>query len=164
MKRLPAFFVTILLCLGVLLAHAQSNGNGESDEYNLFLSVLAVAFFSVMIGAAVAGSIAVTALLVTLFLMVSAGILSTGILVGVYKRSLMAGFKTALLIACSAAGFFFGGAGLYLANRVFHLHLKTSIAFSAGSFGGLIGGLLLAFAASAIIRLLLVYFRRKLSF
>jgi hypothetical protein len=119
---------------------------------------------SVIAGAVLAGSIAVLLLLLLGLALVSAGILSTSIVVGLYKRSFTAGFRVFLLLFCSMAGLATGGLGLWLINRFFHLHWIPRIAALTGAGGGFIGGLLLGLVLFILIRVFLKYCRQKLSF
>ncbi|HMI62128.1 MAG TPA: hypothetical protein VK518_14510 [Puia sp.] len=136
----------------------------DDGEFNLFLLTLAIAFFSIMIGAILVGSILVTIFLLSLLVLVSVGILSTGILVGFYRRSLGAGFSTALLIICSLGGILLGAISLVIINNIFNIHLTPSTAALAGACSGLLGGFLLGFVLARIIRVFMNYCRQKLSF
>ncbi|HWK04350.1 MAG TPA: hypothetical protein VNS58_11995 [Puia sp.] len=133
------------------------------DEFNMFLLVLAITFFSVVIGAVIVGSFAAVLLLFFLFGLVSAGILTASLIVGLYTRSFSAGFKTLLVIVCSLGGIAAGSIALLLVNRIFRLHLSHTAAIGSGAAGGLVGGILLGLSISFIVRLLTDYFRKKLA-
>jgi hypothetical protein len=134
------------------------------EDFNLFLMAFGIAFVCVMVGAVLAGSIAVMGLLLALFALISAGIASTGVLVGLYRRSLAAGFRTILYIGCSLAGMLAGAPVFWLINRLFHMHLNPRTAALTGACSGLLGGLLLGVVLFSLIRLFLDYCRQKLSF
>ncbi|MBS1603757.1 MAG: hypothetical protein JST42_13895, partial [Bacteroidetes bacterium] len=117
----------------------------------------------IIIGATIVGSAAATLVLLLLFALVSAGILSAGILVGLYRRSLSAAFTTILSLICCGTIMIAGAISFSLINRIFHIDLTTSTALLIGAFSGLLGGLLLSFTLSGIIRTFLNYCRQKLS-
>ena len=165
MKLLLTTFFVALLTLLVLPGYAQTSPTPQpDDEFNLFLLSLAIAFFSVVIGAILAGGMLVAFALVGLFALVSAGVVSVGVVVGLYKRSVTAGFKTVLALICSLSGILVGGVAFYFVNRAFHIHLSGVAAILVGGFGGLVAGMLLGFLVLALIRLFLNYCRQKLSF
>ena len=134
------------------------------DEFNLFLLAIGLAAICIIIGATIVGSTAAILFLLLLFTLVSAGILSAGILVGLYRRSISAGFKTILTLVCSITMTTGGAISFWMINRLFHIELTTSTALLIGAFSGLIGGLLLSFTLNGIIRIFLNYCRQKLSF
>ena len=134
------------------------------DEFNIFLLAITIAFFSMVIGGALIGAFAATLLLLSLFALVSAGILSAGILTGLYRRSIAAGFKTILVIICSLSGIIGGTICFWLINRIFNIHLISSTAALVGAFGGLLCGLLLGYLLAGILRIFMNYCRQKLSF
>lgn len=149
-------------------ASARSANPGQvpkpDDDFDLFLLVFGITFVCVMIGAVLAGSIAVMGFLLVLFALVSAGVASAGILVGLYKRSLSAGFRTILYIGCSGVGMLAGAPVFWLINRLFQMHLTPGTAALTGACSGLLGGLLLGVVLFSLIRLFLDYCRQKLSF
>ncbi len=165
---LTTAFSAILYCLisvNCLAQGRQGTAIGPpDDDFNLFLLALLIAFVSVVVGAVLAGSIAVMGLLLALFALISAGIASLGILVGLYRRSLGAGFKTVLYMGCSLAGTLAGAPVFWLINRFFHLHLTSRTAVLTGACSGLLGGLLLGMMLFILIRVFLEYCRQKLSF
>ena len=134
------------------------------DEFNIFLLAITIAFFSMVIGGALIGAFAATLLLLSLFALVSAGILSAGILTSLYRRSIAAGFKTILVIICSLGGIIGGTICFWLINRIFNIHLISSTAALVGAFGGLLCGLLLGYLLAGILRIFINYCKQKLSF
>jgi len=167
MKFLLTAFFTLFLSFLWMGGFAQSDPSipqPDDSEFNLFLLALAIAFFSVVIGAIITGSILVTLFLLLVLALVSAGILSAGILVGFYRKSLGAGFRTALLIICSLTGILLGSVCFMLINNIFKIHLTPSTAALAGACSGLLGGFLLGIVLAGIIRIFMNYCRQKLSF
>jgi len=135
----------------------------DDDEFNLFLLAYLIAFCSVVVGAVIVGSVAVIMILLALFALVSAGIVSAGVLVGIYKRSVAAGFRALVVIVCSLGGIVAGAGGLWLIDRLFPIHLGGRAAALLGAAGGLVGGLLMGIVVFQIIRSFIRYFRQKLS-
>lgn len=149
--------------------HSSTNALADpssqpDDEFNLFLLTIGLAVICIIIGATIVGSAAATLFLLLLFILVSAGILSAGILVGLYRRSVAAAFKTILSVVCSITITIGGAISFWIINRHFHIELTTSTSLIIGAFSGLLGGLLLSFALTRIIRIFLNYCRRRLSF
>lgn len=165
MKYLLTSCFVVILWLAAVGVYAQDlSGPKPDDEFNVFLLAVAIAFFSIIIGATLAGSMLVTLVLVGLFGLVSAGIVSAGVLVGLYKRSITSGFKTVLAIVCSITGILIGAVSFFLINRFYEIHLSGVAATLIGGFSGLMGGLLLGLVLYTLIRLFLNYCRQKLSF
>ena len=155
--------LTILAVFCFIGVFAQGGQQSVDDEFNVFLFAVTVTFFSVVFGAMVAGFITVMLILIALMALVSAGIVSTAVLVGLYRRSLAAGFKTALVLTCSITSMLGGTVCFWLINRIFHIHLRSPTAALFGAFSGLLGGLLLGWVLFIVIRLFLNYCRQKLS-
>jgi hypothetical protein len=133
------------------------------DEFNIFLLTIALSAACVIIGATIVGAAAATLFLLLLFTLVSAGIVSAGILIGLYRRSVSAAFKSILALICSITISIAGAAAFWIINRIFHIDLTTSTALLIGAFSGLLGGLLLSFTLTTIIRIFFNYCRQKLS-
>ncbi|HLZ86853.1 MAG TPA: hypothetical protein VKQ52_06435 [Puia sp.] len=145
-----------------LRIHAANAAAGDDDEFNVILLAVLTAFICIVIGATLAGSMAATLVMIGLFGLVSAGVLSAGILVALYRRSITAGFKTILAMVCSFGGILIGVVSFYLINRIFQLHLSGVAVLLIGGFSGLVGGMLLGMAVFLVIRVFLNYCRQKL--
>src|SRR5687767_12470709 len=109
MKRLLLIIITALVFFIILFnnhATAQSINDSSAtkdsvvndlsrnnsvpepdDEFNIFLLVLGTVFISIMIGGAIIGAFTATLVLLSLFGLVSLGILSISVITGLYKRS-----------------------------------------------------------------------------
>lgn len=163
MKRLLRICLFLLPYFITTALFAQSTGTPASDdEMNLFLMAFACVFIGVMLGAAVIGAILATLLFLLALAFVNFGILSTSFLIGLYKRSLAAGFKSLLLLGfglpCAALGL----ATTFLFNYVVPLHLpNTALAFT-GLLSGLTGGLLLGLVAFALSKKLWAALSKRL--
>jgi len=177
---LPIFCIAILFLLMPPTGFAQSApqpaktdtaaispakaASNNDDDFSVFLIAYAIGFVAVIAAASIVGTILFTLVFLTLFLLISAGIVSTGLLVGIRKRSLAAGFKTAFVIFTSLVGILAGSMGLWLVNHFIHLQWQAANAALVGALAGLLGGLLLGFILMAFLRLFLEYCQRKLSF
>jgi hypothetical protein len=141
---------------------AGSTGfNDDGFDPGIFFIVLILA--GIIAGAAIVGSMAAALLLLALFLMASAGILSAGVMIGFYRRSATAGFRTVCYLACMLSGVMLAIGTFFLANHFFHLHFAYKSILLMGAGGGLLGGLLLGFLVFQLIKLLFRYFRERLA-
>src|SRR6202000_930424 len=103
-------------------ATMHNSGTTQDDDMDMFLLFYAIGFIGVAFAVVFVGAAVMVGFLLVLFALVSAGVLSTGILVGMYRRSVAAGFRTLLVIICGLAGLFTGAIGLWLVRRIFYLH------------------------------------------
>jgi hypothetical protein len=152
------FFFLILLIS--FTAFAQESANDE--EFNIFLMLLLTIFVCGMFGAAVVGAMIASLLAVTVFCLTVFGIVSTSIVVGVYKKSLSAGFRTFLLIFFGISCGVCGAAIAVLAQYFFRIASSFSIALGGGLIGGLLGGILLTFVSVKAIRYMIGYAATRL--
>jgi hypothetical protein len=165
MKRLTTPLMIFVLCLAALTGFAQDNANYKpDDEFDIFLLAVGIAFVCIVIGATLVGSLVATLAMLALFGLVTAGVLSAGVLLGLYRKSISAGFKTVIGITGCLSGILIGEIAFFLINRIFHLHLSGVAVLLIGGFSGLVGGLLLGLVLFLLIRLFLNYCRAKLSF
>src|SRR5262245_33748048 len=99
--KLVWLFLFIIFASNMVFAQATPDGPPPpDDDFNVFLMILATIFFSLMIGAAFAGSFIAASVLLLMGALAGFGIVSVSILAGIYKRSVTAGFKTFLYIVC----------------------------------------------------------------
>jgi len=145
----------------ILFAQTDTTKTGADDEMNIFLFVFALVVISIILGAAAIGAFAATMFLLLAALFISLGILSVSTMVGLYKQSIQAAFRTFLFIACSLVGMAIGGLGFFLLARLFKLDVSDNTSLVAGITSGLAGGLLMAWIVSQVIKLMAGYFTRK---
>ncbi|HEV2482249.1 MAG TPA: hypothetical protein VGS79_21440 [Puia sp.] len=143
---------------------AANAGSTQDDDMDMFLLFYGIAFICIAFGAVFVGAAVLVGFLAVLFLLVSAGVFSTSVLMGMYRRSVAAGFRTLLMIICGLAGLFTGAVGLWLVGRIFHLHWKPQTALVTGAFGGLVGGVVLGLVLFFIFNTFFRYCRRRLAF
>jgi hypothetical protein len=135
--------------------------NDDGFDPGIFFIVLILA--GIIAGAAIVGSMAAALLLLALFLLASAGILSAGVMIGFYRRSATAGFRTVLYLACMFGGVILAMGTFFLTNHFFHLLFGHKTILFMGAGGGLLGGLLLGFVVFQLIKLLFRCFRERLA-
>lgn len=143
---------------------ASAAASMQDDDMDMFLLFYGIAFIGIAFAAVFVGVVIMTGFLGVLFLLVSAGVFSTSILMGMYRRSAAAGFRTLLTIGCGLAGLFTGAVGLWLVDRIFHLHWKPQTALLTGGLGGLAGGVVLGLVLFFIFNSFFRYCRRRLAF
>jgi hypothetical protein len=144
-------------------AAASANAEEDGDIGDPFVLFFLLAFAGMIVGGAIVGAAFVALVSGVIFLLTSVGILSAGVLVGLYRRSMTAAFKTVLVLAGSLSGLVTGAAGLYAANRHFHWHFEPRTAILAGASSGLIGGLLLGLVVFVLLRSFLRILKQKLA-
>ena len=133
-----------------------------SDDFSpglFFFAMIGFIFILVCVGA----GIALTVLgLSIVFGLVSFGILSTSIIVGLNKKSFAKGFKTFIILASTIGGLLFCGAGFWLLNKIVHWWTGQT-AILTGATCGLIAGLVFGLLANYILQRVTNYFKTKLN-
>lgn len=163
MRRILSILCLILLFIPALYAqNADTTVAATPPDDMPFALILAIALFSLAAGCAIIGTLAAIIALVVIGGFISAGILSTSILVGLYRKSATAAFRTLTITTSIFAGIITGVVGLFLVNRFFHLHLARVTWALTGILGGAIGGLLLAFSVLFILKVFIHYFKKRL--
>jgi hypothetical protein len=165
MKRALTFFLitVLLLCANALRAQTDA-GLRPEEEFNLLIMAVGIAFFCIVAGATLIGCLVAALAMLVLLGLVTAGVLSAGVLVGLYRKSVSAGFKTVVAVTGCLSGILIGEIAFYLINRIYHLHLSGIAVLGIGGFCGLVGGMLLGIVLFLLIRAFLNYCRAKLSF
>jgi len=144
---------------------AVSSNSVESDETDdfspgmLFLTLLGLAFICVCVGAGIL--LTVLGLLI-LFGLISFGIVSASVLVGLNRKSFAKGFKAFLVLASTTGGILFFGAGFWLLNKISHWW-TTQTAILTGVTFGLLIGLAFGYFAYFVLQKLTTYFKQKLN-
>lgn len=161
--------ILLLIFVGLVFltisTFAQSSSDADLAAHDdgptllFFFCVLGITMFVAML----AGTVLMISFLIALFSLVSAGLLSASLLVGLYRRSVAAGFRTLVLLTCELAGLFTGGIALWLVNSMFDLNWDHGTALLAGALGGALGGLALALMIFALLRLFFRYCRQRIA-
>ena len=125
----------------------------------LFFGLIGLGLVCICIGIGIA---LIAAGLFLIFGLITTGVLSASILVGLNKKSFSRGFKTFVLLSASIGGLCICTAVFYLANRVFDLHFTTRSTVIVGAISGLVAGVLLGQTIYIITRKLTNYFRSRL--
>jgi len=100
MKTKIVFIFCCLLFASFFHAFSQSRNSAPEpdEEFNLFLFILLIVFICGMIGAAIIGALAAMLILFILFALISIGVLSSSVALGLYTRSYSVGFKSFLIM------------------------------------------------------------------
>jgi hypothetical protein len=125
------------------------------------LSPMQLFFVLILLGVILLGIGLTILILFIVFGLVSAGILSTSIIVGLNKKSFTKGFKTFILIVSTITGLLVGCFSFVVIHKINHWWtIKESII--SGAISGLLGGFVFGLLLFYILRRLTTYFRQKL--
>lgn len=133
------------------------------EAMDTFLLMLALCAISLM-GFIFVVTVALIFLIVLILLgMIAAGIVSSAVFVGMYKKSWTAGFKTAWYSMVILLASFTGVAGFGILSYLFDLHASKPTILILGLFTGLLGGAFIAWVSIKFLRFLMQYFQRKMT-
>jgi hypothetical protein len=142
-------------------AQSTLGSTNSGDDFSpglLFFGLVGIGLTFICIG--IGAALAVAALLLV-FGLVSAGILSVSVLVGLRKRSFEKGFRIFVLFSSTTVAVCIGNGGSYLMNRIFHLQFSGKTVLAIGTMSGLVGGVTLGLVLYAILKRLTTYFKTK---
>jgi len=154
--------VTSSVQADTITAKSNSMEYDESDDFSpglFFFAMIGFVFILVCVGAGIV--LTVLGLLI-IFGLVSFGILSTSIIVGLNKKSFAKGFKTFIILASTIGGLLFCGVGFWFLNIIVHWW-TTQTAIITGATFGLIAGFAFGLSAYYILQRLTTYFKQKLN-
>ena len=135
---------------------AQDEHLNDDNDFSLVLFLLPLAMISAL-AAVILPMIAVLILLG----FISWGIVSTSLLVGLWKRSFTKGFKVFILLFSCLGGLLTGGFTFGAFNLILHW-TKTSIVILCGSAAGAVCGLIFGYVFFYIIRKLIALLMKRL--
>ena len=141
---------------------SNSTEYAESDDFSpglLFFALIGFVFILICVGAGIA--LTILGLLI-LFGLVSFGILSTSIIVGLNKKSFAKGFKTFIVLTSTVVGPLLFSVGFWLLNKVVHWW-TVQTAIITGATLGLMAGLIFGQLVYYILQRLTAYFKQKLN-
>lgn len=178
----PLFFLIILILFGISISPAncqevvhsndttvyQPSENTEpssSDELEdgsspglFFIAIFGFGIMFLGVGVGIALTFIVVLVISAL---VSLGVLSAAVLVGLNRKSYTAGFKTFVVLGSAIGGIFLGSAGFWVLNKITKWWpLETALL--SGALAGLIGGLLFGYTSWYVLRRLTAYVKEKL--
>lgn len=130
----------------------STNNYEEDDDFNVFLMIVGFVGVCVMMGIALLTVLLVGGALICVGALIAVGALSVSIGVGIYRRSYVAGIKTAVYIGSAALGFAAGAVLGWLVKKVFHLHTSVTTAVFTGAGAGIVGGCIGAACVIWIVR------------
>jgi hypothetical protein len=134
------------------------DGTDDFSPGLAFFTLIGIGFILVCVGA---GIVITVIVLLILFGLISGGILSVSLIVGLNKRSFASGFKTFLVTTTSFGGLLIGGLGFWLINELLHWW-TTQIALSSGACMGLIAGFIFGIFAFYVLQKLTTYLQNQL--
>jgi hypothetical protein len=166
MVKMPAKIKYILSMIAILFwvtGFAQDSQPPVPDDgFNIFLLALLSIFFCAMIGAAIIGALAASLIVFATFSLVAFGLLSASVAIGIYNKSITAGFKTLLALVFGSICGTLGLVCSYALNRLMNLELASSIVVITGATAGVTGGIVMAFATFKIIQSLIGILLKRL--
>lgn len=133
----------------------MSQPEPDDEEFDIFLQALLFIAFSLMIGIGFAGVLLTLAIVGAFAVLAAAGVISAGVMVGIYKRSVGAGFRAALYVLLSGCGVVCGIGALWLGNVLFSQQYSVAVILGAGTIFGAIGGLLAAWSGLRVFSFML---------
>lgn len=123
-----------------------------------FIAMIGFGFMLLGVGCGIALTFIIVLVISAL---ISLGVLSAAVLVGLNKKSYTAGFKTFIVLGSAVGGIFLGSAGFWVLNKIMKWW-TTEIALLSGSFVGFIAGLLFGYTSWYVLRRLTAYVKEKL--
>ena len=130
----------------------------NDESFSLFLLILGGAFMCIFIGI---GAFLTATILLGIFALISFGVLSISVMIGIAKKSIQKGFEILVLMSASLVGL--GMGALFWGVGNLYLHWMTTYkAIGLGAITGLIGGFLLGVFAIFIIQRLSALLKQKL--
>jgi hypothetical protein len=148
----------LVVVVSCLMAFSQTPAGDSDFTPGLLIGAVIMAMgFLVLIGVGI-----VLAALVFGFVavLVSAGVLSTSVIVGLNKRSFTKGFKTFIYLLPSSFGLLLGALCLALLNMITHW-FSTGIATLIGAASGLTAGLCIGVLVLFAIQRLTTHYKRR---
>ena len=134
-------------------------GTDDFSPGMAFIVVIAAVFVLACVGAGIA--LTVIGLLL-LFALISFGILSASVLVGLNKKSFALGFKTFLISSSTVGGFILFALAFWGLNEVMHWWTDGA-ALTLGASLGLVVGLSFGFIAFYVLRRLTTFLSKRLN-
>lgn len=139
----------------------EPDGDVEND-FNPGLLMFVLVAVGIILAGVVIGTIVTLTTLLGIFAMVSFGILSSSIIVGIYTRSITKAFKTLFTLCSIAAGGVFGCIILYALNAFTHWY-KAADAILMGGMFGLVAGLAGGMISFYFLQRLIAWLRSKIT-
>ncbi|MBK8415926.1 MAG: hypothetical protein IPL22_16345 [Bacteroidetes bacterium] len=143
---------------------ASTSPNDSTDLENdfspglFFIAMVGFGFMLLGVGCGIALTFIVVLVLSGL---ISLGVLSAAVLVGLNKKSYTAGFKTFIILGSLVGGIFLGSAGLWVLNKIMKWW-TTETALLSGSLAGLTAELLFGYTSWYFLWRLTGYIMGKL--
>lgn len=120
----------------------QVNNVQPDEEMDMFLFGIMFAGMCLMLGISILTIVAVLFLLLCVLALIGAGVLSVSVGVGVYRKSLASGVRTAVYVLGALIGCIGGAALSWAVRELFNIRIESETAILVGSVAGIIGGTL----------------------
>lgn len=132
--------------------------NKVDESFNLMLLVIIAVVMCIIISVGISFSLTILAVL---FGLISLGIVSFSVLVGLYKKSFERAFETLIITSSSMFGTFAGATICGFGNAIFHW-FSTNWAIGFGALIGLVSGFLLGLLLVVLIQRITAFLKQKL--
>ncbi len=132
--------------------------NKVDESFNLMLLVIIAVVMCIIISVGISFSLTILAVL---FGLISLGIVSLSVLVGLYKKSFERAFETLIITSSSMFGTFAGATICGVGNAIFHW-FSTNRAIGFGALIGLVSGFLLGLLLVVLIQRITAFLKEKL--
>jgi hypothetical protein len=152
-SKILFFLFSFLLLAGTYCFCQQTAPPVEDEKFNLFLFSLAFMFVCALMGAAIIGALTAILILSLIFGLVTMGIISTSVVVGIYKRSIGAGFATFMYFAFCISCMAISTGGLFLVKFFVTIPYTNFTLLLTGLGSGLLAGLILGFCTYKLLQL-----------
>ncbi len=144
-----------------LSADEEKNDVEMEDDFAPGLAVFALIGIAFMFFCVGAGIVLTILALFILFALVTMGILSTSIIIGIHKKSFAKGFNAFVVLSSAVGGIGLVSAGFWLLNKLF-ASVSAEVALMSGAALGLLAGVVFGFFACFLIQRLTTFFKQKL--
>ncbi len=158
--RFPGGFpIAAILILLVIVAMKAFGADAEmplapEDDFAPGLAIIALIFICIVIALIGAGIVAGVIIAASMALLVGLGITSSAVLIGIFRKRFSSGLRAFHYQFCAFAAIPAGVGALWLGNQIAASGLETREVLIIGSIGGIVSGLVLAFAFDLIARMI----------
>lgn len=135
-----------------------NEGTGDFSPGLALFALIGIGFVLACVGAGIA--LTVLGLLI-IFGLISFGVLSASVLIGINKKSFALGFKTFLVSTSTICGFLLCGFGFWILNQFLHWW-TTQTALTIGAALGLFAGLAFGLISFYVLQRLTTYLKHQL--
>ena len=162
------FILLILIIHSPLFAQVDSlqaldpniNAEETDEEFNVFLSVFGLMAIAIMGAMSILTVLLIGLILLFVFFLIAAGVLSISTGVGLYKKSVSAALKTGLYLVSALICAIGGSALAWIIIELFDISVSLNAALITGGIAGALGGVLGALCLIGITQIIFRKFRQ----